>query len=128
MAMGKSKRLDNSISALADLFEYGHLMASSDPSGFIDAAATEIRESRTRFAELERALRRPPQPMIPTSDHLRRLAMVLAFHHDWEGVRPGNADVVLDYWGGLQPPLQRQWLKQAEWLIDGMAMLEVSDA
>ena len=52
-----SKKLQASISAMADLFEHGQLMAETDPAQFIDEAATEIRESRARIVTLEAALR-----------------------------------------------------------------------
>jgi len=44
-------RLEAAISTLADLFEYGHLQAQTDPAAFIEQVAAEIAELR---AELKR--------------------------------------------------------------------------
>lgn len=47
-----SKRLQDAISALADLYEYGHLMASATPADFLMQVAQEIVSLRAESAEL----------------------------------------------------------------------------
>ena len=62
--MKNNLKLEEAISRLADLFEYGHLQADMDPVGFIDTATARIKELEEdftakghRIAELEQALR-----------------------------------------------------------------------
>jgi len=51
-----SKKLEAAISRLADLFEFGHLQASTNPAAFIGQAADEINSIRARADRAEARL------------------------------------------------------------------------
>ena len=62
--MKNNLKLEEAISRLADLFEYGHLQAECSPADFIDTVTARIKELEEDFtakdhgiAELEQALR-----------------------------------------------------------------------
>lgn len=44
--MGNMKRLNETLEALADLYEYGNLQLSADPVGFLEDVISEIKELR----------------------------------------------------------------------------------
>lgn len=45
-------KLDKSISNLADLYEYGHLQATTAPAEFLDQVADEIKQSRKKINDV----------------------------------------------------------------------------
>ena len=49
----RQKRLNEAIERFAGLFEYGSLMADTDPAGLLDKATDEIVQLRARLAHLE---------------------------------------------------------------------------
>ena len=53
-------RLQPAISRLAALYEYGELMASTDPTNFLDTATKDIQRLRSENARLEQAAQPPP--------------------------------------------------------------------
>ena len=46
-----NKKLDDALTRLADLFEYGSIQAAATPVDFIDRVAAEVIESRKRIAD-----------------------------------------------------------------------------
>jgi len=70
-----SKKLEAAISRLADLFEFGHLQASTNPAAFIGQAADEIISIRARAEKAEAALVRVEAACGDlTSDHYNVVA------------------------------------------------------
>jgi len=74
-----SKKLEAAISRLADLFEYGHLQASTNPAAFIGQAADEIVSVRVRAEKAEAGLAR----VTAERDEARRVANAVA--DEWIG-------------------------------------------
>ena len=56
---GKQAKIDAAFGRLADMIQSGHLLAGTDPVGFLDTVAAELKDLRAecdRIAELKRAI------------------------------------------------------------------------
>lgn len=56
MAEGRRKKIAQALERLAALYEWGALVAATDPAGLIEDVCDEIERLRARVAELEAAL------------------------------------------------------------------------
>jgi len=114
------KRLEKSIGELADLFEYGHLMAETLPSQFIDAAAAEIRESRATITRLRGALRGLVEALPdPSAYHIPKPAFPYKFHFVFGGKGSDHHDNTLRNNAGFvvyKSPMKRQCEDEAAYL------------
>ena len=61
---GKQTKIDAAFGRLADMIQSGHLLAGTDPVGFLDTIATELKDLRAenvklrdRISELELCIR-----------------------------------------------------------------------
>ena len=55
---GKQAKIDAALGRLADMIQSGHLLAGTDPVGFLDTIATELKDLRAENAKLKGTVQR----------------------------------------------------------------------